>query len=305
MAEALVGLGCEVTILDNFSSGRREFLRTVEDKVKVRDLDLTRDGLVKPLRDQEAVFHLAGNPDARLGERDTRVDFRQTVLATHRLLEAMRRAEVLEMLFTSTSTVYGEATQIPTPEDYGPMLPISIYGGSKLAAEALIASFCGTHGFTASILRFANVVGARSTHGVIHDFIHKLHHNPQELEILGKEPGTRKSYVHITDCIEGLLAGHGATKRGAEPWNLGTENSVTVKEIADIVVSEMGLGGTKYRWTGGVDEGRGWRGDVREMLLSVEKLKATGWRPRLSSDEAVRWAVWEALGRVPRVPRKP
>jgi UDP-glucose 4-epimerase len=297
-------LGCAVTIVDNFSSGRREFLENVREKVKVREVDLIKGGLAKVMRDHDAIYHLAANANGRVGERYTKVDFRHGVVATHRLLEAMRRADVPEMLFTSTSTVYGEATRLPTPEDYGPMLPISLYGGCKLAAEALIASFCGTHGFTASILRFANVVGARSTHGVIHDFIHKLHHDPRELEILGREPGTRKSYVHITDCIEGLLAGHRATKRGAEPWNLGTENSVTVKEVADIVVSEMGLGETKYRWTGGVDEGRGWRGDVREMLLSVEKLKATGWRPRLSSAEAIRWTVWEALGRVPRVPRK-
>jgi UDP-glucose 4-epimerase len=221
----------------------------------------------------------------------------QNIIATYRLLEGMRRTGAKELLFTSTSTVYGEASEIPTREDYGPLVPISLYGASKLACEALIASYCHSFDLKACFYRFANVVGSRSTHGVIHDFIEKLSENPASLEILGREPGTVKSYCHISDCVQALVHGWKILSEPVEIYNIGSDDAIDVKTIADVVVREMDLRNVAYNWTGGVDDGRGWKGDVRKMQLSIEKLKSTGWTPRFGSDDAVGLAARELISR--------
>lgn len=293
LCEALLGRGYQVRVLDNLSSGRREFLAACEgnENFELVVRDLLKDSFGDALTGCDAVFHLAANQDIRKALTDPRVDLEQNVEVTHLLLEAMRRSEVTSLIFTSTSTVYGEAAVVPTPEDYSPMEPISIYGASKLACEALISSYCHTFKFKAVTFRFANVVGGWSTHGVAYDFVQKLRQNSRELEILGKEPGTRKSYYHIDDCISGLLAGWKAGSDPYEVFNIGSEDQITVEEVADTVCSSMGLEGVEYGWTGGVDEGRGWIGDVRNMWLDISRLKATGWRPQYRSREAVKLAV--------------
>jgi UDP-glucose 4-epimerase len=298
LAEAVAPEASEVVVLDNFSSGRPEFLSGLRDGTRVERVDILEGDLAGHLRGADAVFHMAADPDVRSGQVSPSRQFDQNVTGTYRVLEAMRRVDVAEILFPSTSTVYGEAKVVPTPEGYGPLLPISLYGASKLSGEALISAYAGTFGFRASIFRFANIVGPRSTHGVIHDFINKLRADPNRLEILGRPPGTRKSYCHVDDCVSGLLAGHRSVARGVEVFNIGSDDWTTVQDIADIVVDGMGLRGVEYGWTGGVDDGRGWRGDVREMRLSLEKLKATGWRPRFSSSQAIAQAVRALLGKV-------
>ena len=297
LVDRLVAEGCEVTVVDDLSTGRLSSLEgaMASGNVQFVQGDLLKHDLAAAMEGHDAVFHVAANPEVRIGSVDTWVHLEQNVTATHRVLEAMRAADVRDLLFTSTSTVYGEATEIPTPEDYGPLSPISLYGASKLAAEALIAAYCATFGLRAVTMRFANVVGPRSTHGVIHDFIQKLRDDATRLEILGRPPGTRKSYVHIRDCVDGMFAAWAATTRGCEAYNVGSEDMIDVQTIADIVVREMGLGGVAYEWTGGVDGGRGWRGDVLTMHLSIGKLKAAGWRPRAGSAEAVRAAAEAAL----------
>ncbi|MCL0104456.1 NAD-dependent epimerase/dehydratase family protein [Dehalococcoidia bacterium] len=271
----------EVTVIDNLSSGIREH---ISPKARFIKADLLTDEIEGFFEGQEIVFHLAANPEVRLGAEDTRVHLQQNLLVTHRILEAMRVKGVKKIVFTSTSTVYGEAP-IPTPEDYGPLMPISLYGASKLAAEALICSYCHTFELKAWIYRFANVIGERSNHGVIHDFINKLRENPEELEILGNGNQT-KSYIHIEDCIEAMLHGLKAQDK-VNIFNLGTEDQITVKEIAGIVSEQLGLSPT-FEFTGGE---RGWKGDVPVMLLSVERLKHMGWGPKLNSKEAVRETV--------------
>ncbi|MFQ6127838.1 MAG: NAD-dependent epimerase/dehydratase family protein [Thermoplasmata archaeon] len=297
LAEELLRLGNEVIVVDNFSSGKREFIGHLEsnERFSLQKADILSDDIEPFLKDSDCVFHLAANPDVRLGEENTRVHLDQNIIATYRLLEEMRKTGKKEILFTSTSTVYGEASQIPTAEDYGPLIPISLYGASKLACEALISSYCYTFDFEACLFRFANVVGSRSTHGVIHDFVEKLRRDPSRLEILGRDPGTVKSYCHISDCVQALIHGWKVLSEPVEIFNIGSEDAIDVKRIADIVTEEMGLEDVAYRWTGGVDDGRGWKGDVREMLLSVEKLKSTGWRPRYSSEDAVRLATRELI----------
>jgi UDP-glucose 4-epimerase len=275
----------EVTVIDNLSSGRREFINPRANFIRA---DLFTEEIEEFFEGQEILFHLAANPEVRLGAEDTRVHLEQNLLATYRVLEAMRKKGVRKVVFTSTSTVYGEAPT-PTPEDYGPMIPISLYGASKLAAEALIFSYCHTFDFQAWIYRFANVIGPRSNHGVIYDFINKLQANPSELEILGDGEQT-KSYIYIEDCIEAMLCGLRA-KEKVNIFNIGSEDQLPVKEIAKIVSQELGLS-PAFKLTGGE---RGWRGDVPVMLLSVEKLKSIGWSPKLDSRKAIKKTVKEKV----------
>ncbi len=297
LAEELLARGNRVVGLDNFSAGKREFMAGMlgNENFEFIEGDLLTMDLAPALRDVEVVCHLAANPDVRLGAKNTRVHFEQNIEVTYRLLEAGKDNGVKDLMFPSTSTIYGETEVIPTPEDYGPLIPISIYGASKLACEALISSYCHTFDQNAVLYRFANVVGTRSTHNVLHDFIRKLREDPQHLEILGAEPGTTKSYVHVKDCVRGMVAGAEAAEEQVEIYNIGSRDMMTVKDIADIVVEEMRLPNVEYQWTGGVKGGRGWVGDVKKMLLAVDKLEARGWSPRLNSREAIRQAVQEIL----------
>ncbi|MEG9194265.1 MAG: NAD-dependent epimerase/dehydratase family protein [Candidatus Methanoglobus sp.] len=275
----------KVVVLDNLSSGRREF---VNEEAEIHIVDLAEDPIENFLRGADEVWHLAANPDVRIGSEKPEEIYRNNILATYRLLEAMRKVGVRKIIFTSTSTVYGEAKQIPTPEDC-PAHPISIYGASKLACEALIESYCHTFDFQAYIYRFANVIGKRSTHGVVYDFIKKLRYNPHELEILGNGE-QNKSYIYIEDCVSAIFCGLKAEEK-VNIFNIGSEDQIRVRRIAEIVSEEMGLN-PRFRFTGG---DRGWKGDVPVMLLSVEKLKALGWRPKFRSEEAVRKAVRDLL----------
>ncbi|HSQ92978.1 MAG TPA: NAD-dependent epimerase/dehydratase family protein, partial [Methanoregula sp.] len=213
------------------------------------------------------------------------------VMATYRVLEAMRLHDVPEIVFTSTSTVYGEATVIPTPEDYTPLEPISVYGASKLACEALISAYCHSFGMQSWNFRFANIIGERSGHGVITDFIRKLRSDPAELEILGDGRQT-KSYLEVHECIASMLYAVGKARGTVNTFNIGSEDWIDVKAIAEIVIEEMHLSGTKLRFTGGE---RGWVGDVPRMQLSLERIKALRWKPQLGSRESVRLAVRDLL----------
>jgi len=282
----------DVTVLDNFSSGKREFLDVHMDNPHFHliEADLLLSGnLQDAVAGKDMVFHLAANPDVKLGAIDTRVHLDQNVMATYRLLEAMRESGVRKIAFTSTSTVYGEARVVPTPEDYGPLLPISLYGASKLACEALISSYCHTFDMQSWIYRFANIVGERGTHGVLVDFIRKLRANPKELEILGSGK-QQKSYLDVRDCVEAMLFCVKGSAEQVNVFNIGSEDSVDVTQIANIVARVLGLSGVRYLYTGGVD-GRGWKGDVKVMLLSIEEIKKLGWKPNMSSAEAIESAV--------------
>jgi len=284
----------EVVVFDNLSSGKIENIKKWLKKSNfnfVHEDLLKPASILKPLSECETVFHLAANPEVRVGTTDPKVHYEQNMTATFNLLEAVRKVGCIKnFVFTSSSTVYGEAEKTPTPEDYAPLKPISIYGASKLASEALIISYAYTYGFDAIIYRLANIIGPRAQHGVIYDFINKLTKNPKQLEILGD--GTqRKSYLYIDDCIDAMLTGMNHLHGRVEIYNVGSEDQVNVKVIADIVCQEMGLRDVEYVYTGGVDDGRGWKGDVKVMLLSIEKIKELGWKPKLSSRQAVQKTV--------------
>ena len=227
------------------------------------------------------------NPDVRLGAVDTKVHFDQNITATYNLLEAMRINEVKEMAFTSTSTVYGEATIIPTPENYGPLVPISLYGASKLACEALITSYSHTFDMHSWIFRFANIIGDRGTHGIIVDFIAKLQKDPEELEILG-DGRQSKSYLHVKECVDAIVHSITSSNEEVNIFNIGSEDATNPTRIGEIIVEEMRLSDVKFNYTGG---SRGWKGDVPIMMLSIDKLKKLGWKNEWGSETSVRETV--------------
>jgi len=296
IVDRLMKEGNEVVVYDNLSSGKMEFIEHHMNNEKFTFIEadlLNFEKLRESVKDMDIIYHVAANPDVKLGAQDTKVHFEQNVKATYNLLEAMRINDVEDIIFTSTSTVYGEANVIPTPEDYGPLVPISLYGASKLAAEAFIMSYSHTFGMKAVIYRFANIVGPRSTHGVIYDFIMKLKRNPKELEILGDGTQT-KSYLYVEDCVDAIMFGYENRRNDVEIFNIGSEDWINVRRIADIVVEEMGLKNVSYRFTGGK---RGWKGDVPKMLLSIEKIKDYGWRPKHNSEESVRLTARYLIGK--------
>jgi UDP-glucose 4-epimerase len=301
LVDALLERKDRVAVIDNLSSGRMQNLNgaSAVGGFKFLKMDLKNPISLSDMLDGvSTIFHLAANPEVRVGTTDPTVHFQENLLVTFNLLEAARLSGGTKtMVFTSTSTVYGEASQLPTPEDYGPMLPISTYGASKLGCEALISSYAYTHGVRALILRLGNCVGGRSGHGVVADFIHKLKTNPGELEILGDGTQT-KSYFHVSDCVNATLLALDSFRQSSKRvdiYNVSSGDQVSVKRIAQIVTEELGLGNVKMKFTGGVDGGRGWFGDVKAMHLSIEKLRKLGWQPKFNSEEAIRLAAKELV----------
>ena len=290
LVDRLRGRNNDVTVFDNLSSGRRAFMEHHRNNNNFEFVQADLLGLrevKKAMAGHDIVFHLAANPDARLGIENTDLDLKQETISTHNVLEAMRVNEIKKIVLSSSGTIYGETPVIPLSEDYGPVLPISLYGAGKLASEGLISAFCHTFDMQAWIFRFANIVGERGTHGVIFDFINKLKKNPRELEILGD--GTQeKPYLHVKDCVEGIIFGLENSNERVNVFTLGCDSSTDVTTIANMVVEEMGLKNVRFKYTGG---DRGWPGDVPQVRFNCEKINKVGWKARHTSDEAVRLAV--------------
>ena len=287
LVDALVSKGIKVRVFDNFSSGREEFLSHHDgtEMVEVFRGDLLDLDVIKSaMSGIEMVHHLAANPDIRLGTEVTDTDLKQGTLATYNVLESMRSEGVAKISFSSSSAIYGEANQMPTPETYGPVMPISLYGASKLGSEALITAWAGTFGANAWIHRFANIVGPRGTHGVIFDFIHKLKNDPGRLEVLGNGM-QEKSYMSAEDCVSAMMHLIGHCDSNVSLYNLGTGDTCSVRRIAEIVVEESGLEDVSIEYTGG---DRGWAGDVPKTSLEVSRLLSTGFNPDMASEDAIR-----------------
>lgn len=290
LVDALMKRGESVVVYDDLSSGKRSFLLQHEGNPRYRFVQgdvLDGADLALAMQGADLVWHVAADPDVRTSGLRAEIHVRQNVLATLRVLEAMRVTGVKRIAFTSTSTVYGEATVIPTPEDYAPMQPISLYGASKLGSESLISAFCHTFDLQGVSFRFANVVGPRSTHGVTYDFYHKLKNDPKRLEILG-DGRQLKSYFHVDDCVAAMLHLADRMLQRYDVYNIGSEDAIDVMELARVAIDAWGLKDVKLEPTGGVDGGRGWKGDVRRMGLAIEKIKRAGWTPRMTSAEAIR-----------------
>jgi UDP-glucose 4-epimerase len=287
LVDRLIEKGNRITIFDNLSSGKIEYIKDHlenPDFILIKGDLLDQDAIEGACKDVDLVFHVAANPDVKLGASDTKIHFDQNILATYNLLEAMRKNNVKKIAFTSTSTIYGEACIIPTPENYGPLIPISLYGASKLACEALITSYSHTFDMQAWIFRFANIVGPRSNHGITVDFIRKLRENSISLEILG-DGKQEKSYMHVSECVDAILFAIEKSKEDVNIFNIGSEDTISATEIGKVIVEEMKLPDVRFIYTGG---SRGWKGDVPRMRLGIEKLKSIGWKPAYTSERSVR-----------------
>ena len=297
LIDALIASGYKVRVIDNLSSGKLEFISThIENgDLEFYEGDLTYISDVnKATKGVDCVFHLAANPDIRLGTRVTDTDLKQGTSATYNLLESMRINGVKKIAFASSSVVYGEDAPLPTPESYGPCLPISLYGASKLACEGLITSWAGTFDFQAWIFRFANIIGERGTHGVIFDFIHKLKNDNSRLEVLGNGL-QEKSYMEVKECVNAILHVYKTQNKQINLFNLGSHDTCSVKRIAEIVTEETGYNNAKIEYTGG---SRGWAGDIPRARLGIEKMLSTGYAVEYNSEAAVRYTARSLINEI-------
>lgn len=289
IVDELARRGHSVTVYDNFSTGFRQHLEAASSTGNVRIIEgdiLDTDRLVQCLQDVSLVFHLAANADVRGGMNDTCLDVRQNILGTQSVLEAMRSASVKRILFTSSATVYGEPTVFPTPETYA-SLQTSLYGASKLAAEALIQAYGEYFGIRSQVFRFVSWVGERYSHGVIFDFVRKLKSNPRCLEILGD--GTqKKSYLDVEDGVRAIFIAMEKDTAFKSILNLGHVDYMDVVTLADIVCDEMGLHGVEYQFSGG---SRGWSGDSPFVHLDISRLSNLGFQPIIPIEKGVRRTV--------------
>jgi UDP-glucose 4-epimerase len=297
-----------LTVYDNFSSGRDWHLAPHLDDPRLRVVraevgDL--EALTWAATGHDTVLHLASNPDIARAMAEPAVDFDQGTLLTHHVVEAARRSGATRLLYASGSGVYGDLGETEAHEDRGPLLPISTYGASKLAGEALICSYCHLFEMRACAFRFANVVGPRQTHGVGYDFVRRLLHEPERLEILGD--GTQsKSYIHVGDVVEAVLL---ASARQTEPfraYNVATGDYITVREIAELALECAGLPPDRTELVFGAGD-RGWKGDVPIVRLDTSRIRALGWTHTMSSREALRRSMLAMLedheaGRAGRAP---
>ena len=337
----MVSKNYRVTVLDNLSRGSTENISSwlVSPNFKFVLADLLYDSdlhqekkstLQQAVDNSDIIFHLAANPDVVVGADNTSIDFRQNVQSTYNLLEAIRKSQLndpnnstnkkktKQLIFASSSTVYGEADKRPTPENYSPLYPISLYGAMKLAGEAIISGYCNMFGIQCVVARLANIIGARNTHGVVYDFITKLSSHPDYLDILGNGL-QNKSYLHIDDCISALVLlsermqanlknsddndyneknndrqksssnnkkvhqNRDSPQRklpSLEVFNVGSDDTINVLQIAQIVIDKLSITNNNVRkiFKDNFEGGRGWKGDVPEFWLDCSKLKAAGWR---------------------------
>lgn len=289
----------EVRILDNFSSGRHEHLahHKKDSRLKIHKLDLLNFKKAAPqFRGMQQVFHLAANPDARWGLDNTRLDLEQETIVTYNVLEAMRRNQVPRIVFSSSGTVYGDVGTTVTHESLGPCLPVSLYGAGKVASEALITAFCSSFGLRGIILRFGNIVGERTTHGVIYDFIRQLAKDSRKLKVLGNGHQA-KPYVYVRDLVDALIF---AAKRCAEleaakfdVFNVAPDAATSVRFIANDLIGQLGLTDrTKIRYGTTI---AGWPGDVPQSRMDSTKLRQAGFSLPRTSDEALSFAIRRIL----------
>ncbi|MBX9766025.1 MAG: SDR family NAD(P)-dependent oxidoreductase [Bdellovibrionales bacterium] len=307
LAKKLLDEGHEVVVYDNMLLGTEKNMRDCLGHrsfqfVKADILD--RSVLRKHMEGVHTVFHMAANSDISEGAKRTDLDLQIGTVATYEVLEAMRVSSAREIVFASTSAIYGEAEVRPTPESYGPLQPISFYGASKLSCEALLTAFAHNYDFKVWIYRFANIVGSHSTHGAIYDFVHRLKKRPETLEVLGNGQ-QKKSYLHVSDCVDGILFGFKKFRdQGVFCVNLASEGVTEVRKIAEFVTQEF-VKAQKARGGSGApvelkfgDSDRGWKGDVPFTWLDGSKYQQMGWKARFNSDDAVRLSAQEIVAEI-------
>jgi UDP-glucose 4-epimerase len=286
LVDRLLRDGWEVVVLDNLLTGRRSNLEDQKDNTRLQ----IREGDIRDLQTVVsasvgcgAVFHLAAHALMRVSLTDHRADLDHNVIGTLNVLESMAANKISDLVFASTSALYGEAEVVPTPEDYSGV-QTSLYGAAKLAAEAYASAFVQLTSMKFWAFRFGTVLGERCRRGAIWDFEHKLLKNPSELEILG-DGKQSKDYLSVSDCVDGIMVGYERSSRPVNIFNLGLQEQTTVDHVADIVIQEMGLSNVRKRYTGGV---RGWIGDNPVVYLSIKRIQALGWKPKISPADTIR-----------------
>ena len=292
LCDALLSKNNTVIVADKLIMGSKNIEHLSQNtNFKFYEMELAnQDNVDKLFKDNkiDIVYHMAANSDIQKSANDTSIDFNDTLLTTRVLLESMRKNNVKNIFFASTSAVYGEMPDIVLNEETGGLKPVSYYGGAKLASEALISSYVSMCDMNAVIFRFPNVIGPRLTHGVVYDFVKKLRNNPKELLILGN--GTQcKPYIYVTDLVNAIVKLTEQFEPGLDVFNISVMSEGTsVTHIAEIVVDVLGLSDVEFKYTGG---DRGWKGDVPRFKYDISKVLATGWKPEYTSDEAVRKAA--------------
>ncbi len=279
-----------ITIYDNFENGRiYPFGERIKDsrlqiiKGDVKDLGRLKNSMVG----HDVIYHLASNADIAAAANDPSIDFWNGTYLTHNVLEAMTLNKIKKILFTSGSGVYGDVPNTPIPENYDQMIPISTYGTCKLSSEALISAYSHMFDITGTIVRFANVVGPHQTHGVAYDFIRRLLSDSSQLKIFGDGKQT-KPYVHVSDILNAFSLLENKFNNGHNVFNVGSDDFLTVNQIAGIVIDKMKLRNVVYNYTGG---SRGWKADVPIYRLETSKIRKLGWLNIYNSFQAVEHAV--------------
>lgn len=294
VVEALLAAAAveRVTIFDDFSSGTRGHVAHLvgDPRLAIVEADAADLGrLEAATAGHDTVVHLASNPDIARAAVDPDVDFRLGTALTRNVLEAMRRSGARELLYASGSGVYGDLGAQVIGEDHGPLLPISTYGASKLAGEAMICAYCHMAGLRGRAFRFGNVVGPRQTHGVALDFIRRLRRDPTRLEVLG-DGSQSKPYIHVADVVEALFVAQAADLPAYACFNVATDDAATVREIAGLVLAGLGLDPAAVELVFGTSD-RGWRGDVPIVRLDSARIRALGWAPRRGARAALAAAI--------------
>lgn len=280
-----------VTVFDNFSAGKKEFLNPSNGLEIIKSDVENTSRLLKAMKGIDVVFHFASNSDISKAAADPSIDFYQGVMLTQFVLEAMRKNDVKRIIFPSGSGVYGDAGSTLLKEDYPYRIPVSPYGAGKISSEAMIAAYSAMFGIKGSVLRFANVTGRHQTHGVIYDFIKKLRRNSSELKVLGNGL-QKKSYIYIDDILNAVLMIEKKQNKNYDYFNVSTGDYRNVKQIAAAVVKEMKIKNVNIRYG---EESIGWKGDVPLIKLSSGKIKSLGWKPVYTSKQAVILSINDLL----------
>jgi UDP-glucose 4-epimerase len=293
LADCLLAQGVEVVVVDDFRTGRREFIADALANARARLVEgdvLDRRALEDAFEGCDWVFHLQANADVRRGLEHPERDLEQNTIATANVLEAMRAQRVTRIAFSSTGSIYGEPEVFPTPEDAPFPVQTSLYGASKLAGEGLISAYATGYGFTGLIFRFVSILGERYTHGHVFDFFCALKQDPTRLRVLG-DGRQEKSYLYVQDCVDAILLAVERHEReaGAHVYNLGADETIVVDDSVAAITAHLGLT-PQIEHTGGR---RGWTGDSPLIHLDTTRIRALGWEPRLTIEDAlVRTLDW-------------
>lgn len=295
LVDRLLAYKHNVTVIDDLSLGKVEY---IEHNSKRKNFKFHEENLLnynelsKIFKTEkfDAVFHLAANSDISSSIKNTDIDFNNTFMTTYIVLKLMKEYDVKQIIFASSSAIFGDMGHEAIREKSGHMQPVSLYGAAKLASEAFISSFVYNYGIKAWIIRFPNVVGGRSTHGVVFDFINKLNLNHQELEILG-DGNQNKPYIYVSDLVDAIMYVWRNSNEAINYFNIGTESRIKVIEIAKMIIKKMNLK-SKIKFTGGKT---GWIGDVSSYQYNLKKIHNLGWKANFTSEEAITKAIIDIL----------